>query len=403
VSPDPTRIESVYAKPEQRLLLSCAKTELSSADRDRVCDLLKQPMDWASLMMLATSQGVMPILYHSLMAVGRQKVPQAFVEKLQLYYLANVSRNIAFVRELFQVMDLLDGAGILSVPLKGPMLAVTAYGSVSLRQFCDLDILVHRSEVRRAKECLSSAGYVNNFGLTLAAEDALIRYQKDFQFVSPGRGTIIELHWALEPAKRFRSFNDERVWQRLTHATLEGRVFPNLCPEDSLLYLCLHGANHRWDRLCWICDVAQTIERYPEMDWQAVVGEAHKLQCQRILFLGLSLAATLLDAPVPAAVADRAASYPQVDKLTALVTEQLFAAPEHVSELSRSLSFHVMVRESLMHKVQLWARRILVPDALDFRGSRLPPALFFLVPLFRPLRLLGKHVPTLLAPQSWRR
>jgi hypothetical protein len=403
VSTDPASIERMYAKPEQRLLLYCARTDLSSAYRARVCDLLGQPIDWPSLMMFATSQGVVPILYHSLMAVGRQNVPQDFVENLQLHYLANASRNVAFVRELFQVMDLLDRAGIRSVPLKGPMLAATAYGNISFRQFCDLDILVHREDVHRAKECLTSEGYVNNFGLSREAEDALIRYQKDFQFISPVRGVLIEIHWALEPSRRFRSFNDERVWKRLSQATLEGRVSPNLCPEDSLLYLCLHGANHRWDRLCWICDVARTIERYPELDWQAVLEEAHKLQCRRILLLGLTLASTLLDAPVPAAVADLAATDPQVDKLTALVTEQLFAAPEHVSDLSRSLSFHVMVRESLVHKVQLWARRILIPDALDFRTSKLPPALFFLLPLFRPLRLLARHVPTQLVPRLWRR
>jgi hypothetical protein len=221
--------------------------------------------------------------------------------------------------------------------------------------------------------------------------------------VSPGSGIIIELHWALEPGRRFRSFNDEEVWERLIEADLDDRKVRGLCPEDSLLYLCLHGANHRWDRLGWICDAAQTIKRCPNLNWNLVAEEARALHCQRILYLGVALARTFLDAPVPAEVACTAMSYPDVDKLMALVTAHLFALPAHGSELRRSFSFHLMVRESLWHKIQLWARRVLLPDALDFRASRFPPALFFLLPLFRPLRLLAKHVPAHMVPPSWRR
>ena len=101
----------------------------------------------------------------------------------------------------FGVLELLNSESITAVPLKGPILAKQAYGNVSLRQFCDLDILVHRAQVRRAKEVLATAGYVNNFGLTSVAEDALIRYQKDFQLASPGSGTIIELHWGTRTRK----------------------------------------------------------------------------------------------------------------------------------------------------------------------------------------------------------
>ena len=163
------------------------------------------------------------------------------------------------------------------------------------------------------------------------------------------------------------------------------------------------GASHRWDRLCWICDTAQTIKQYPTLDWQSLVEEARALRCRRILYLGLALAQLLLDAPLPPAVADAAMRYPAVNKLVELVMHHLFASPEEVSDLRRSFSFHLMVRESLLHKVQLWARRVLLPDALDFRASKFPPALFFLLPLFRPIRLLAKHVPGHLMPPSWRR
>lgn len=391
-----------HVKPEQRLLLACARTDLSLDRKDLILTLAKQAIDWRNLLMLAQRHGVVPILYRSLAAVGRVPAPNEVLESLRMQYLTNAGKNLVFVRELFKILDLLNREGVRAVPIKGPVLAASSYGNVSLRQFCDLDILVHRDHIRRSKELLTTAGYVNNFGLTAAEEDALINYQKDFQFVAPGSGTIVELHWALEPGSRFRSFNDETVWKRLTTVTVEGRDVPALGPEDALLYLCLHGANHRWDRLCWICDTAETIARNPELDWEPLIEEARKLRCQRVLFLGLILATSLLDAPVPSAIALTAMSYPHVGELASLVNEQLFDPPSGVSDLRRSFSFHSMVRESLLDKAQLWGRRVLLPDALDFRASKFPPALFFLLPLFRPLRLLAKHVPPHLVPSRWK-
>ncbi len=268
---DLSRLYAIYARPEQRVLVCCARTAPDSDAKSFIQDLLRQPMDWTYLLDIAHNHGVMPILYRSLNALCEGNIPVHVRDPLQMRYLGNAVRNLRFARALFEVVDLLDSERIPSVPLKGPVLAATAYGNLSLRQFGDLDILVHRQDVLKAKNLLTSAGYVNSFGLTTEAEHALIRYQKDFQLISPVRGTIVELHWALEPGKRFRRFSDEIVWKRLTEAQVEGRALPNLSPEDSLLYLCMHGANHRWDRLCWICDVAQTIARYPDLDWDLVV------------------------------------------------------------------------------------------------------------------------------------
>ncbi len=403
MSTDLSRWDAIFVKPEQRLLRCCASTAPGSEVKTLIRDLLRQQMDWTYLLDIAHDHGVMPILYRSLNGADQEKVPTHFLESLQMRYLGNASRNLRFARTLLEVVDLLESQGIPSVPLKGPVLAASAYGNLSLRQFGDLDILVHRQDVLRAKHLFTSMGYVNSFGLTREAEDALIRYQKDFQLISPGLGTVVELHWSLEPGKRFRHFCDETVWKRLTEVPVEGRHLRSLGPEDSLLYLCLHGANHRWDRLCWISNVAQTIHRYPDLDWDLLVEQAFQLQCRRILFLGLALAGILLDASLPPEIAGKAIRYPGVGKITELVIDRIFSAPPNLSELRRSFSFHLMVSESWEAKIRLCGRRIVFPDAVDFGSSKLPPWLYFLLPLLRPIRLMAQHSPWHLLPVSWRR
>jgi hypothetical protein len=44
------------------------------------------------------------------------------------------------------------------VPFKGPALAVQAYGDLSLRQYDDLDLLIHEADVPRAYQLLIANG-----------------------------------------------------------------------------------------------------------------------------------------------------------------------------------------------------------------------------------------------------
>jgi len=62
------------------------------------------------------------------------------------------------------------------------------------------------------------------------------------------------------------------------------------------------SSRHRWERLTWLCDVAEIMRLRPEMDWDVVIARSQVLICQRMLFLGVLLAHRLLDAPLPIAI-----------------------------------------------------------------------------------------------------
>ena len=60
-----------------------------------------------------------------------------------LYFTANaLSRVITRMAELQRVMEVLGATGVPVLALKGPALAVQAYGDVSLRSYGDVDVLV---------------------------------------------------------------------------------------------------------------------------------------------------------------------------------------------------------------------------------------------------------------------
>ncbi len=70
-----------------------------------------------------------------------------------------------------------------------------AYGDLSLRQFGDLDILIHKRDLLRAKELLISQGY--QLKLTDAQEAAHIYSYYTLPFVRTNGKILVELHWAL--------------------------------------------------------------------------------------------------------------------------------------------------------------------------------------------------------------
>ena len=64
-------------------------------------------------------------------------------EELEGRAQANRLRDLELTGELARLLDRFRRDGIAAVPYKGPVLAAQAYGDVALREFVDLDILVH--------------------------------------------------------------------------------------------------------------------------------------------------------------------------------------------------------------------------------------------------------------------
>jgi len=66
--------------------------------------------------------------------------------------LTNAARNVFLTNKLFEILNLFKKNDILALPFKGPVLAESVYGDLSLRQFVDLDILVHNHDAISTKQ-----------------------------------------------------------------------------------------------------------------------------------------------------------------------------------------------------------------------------------------------------------
>lgn len=374
-------------KPEVQMLLACSRTAVGERHAAQITALATKTMDWERLVYLAMGHGVVPLLYRTLNSIKPVSVPLSVMERFRNKAQEIAGRNLLLATELLSLLDLFNANGISVMPHKGPALACQVYGELRLRSFIDLDIIVRRIDIPKVRNLLAENGYQPKLKMTASKERAILRSECDEVFTGTS-GRILEVHWAITPP--FFSFNldTEDLFSRSTRIELLGKSVLAPSPEDLLLILSVNGAKDMWNRLEFICRVAELLNRYPEMHWPSLFTRARQLGADRMLLLGLFLAHELLGASLPAEVLQRFQRSKILWGMANQVSERLFVRPEDVPSQFELTRFRLRTRERLRDRFTYCFKRALSPTYKDLENLSLPPSLEFLYPLVRPFRLI---------------
>ena len=335
---------AVRSFPAARLLLCCAQAYHDTPSVERLAPLLQADLDWTSLLRMALRHRILPLLYRSLHTACPDAVPQTIRTELHHHFHANAQRNLFLAGTLLQLLRLLEVHNICAIPYKGPVLAAAVYGNLTLRQFGDLDILVRKQDVPRVKALLLAQGYR---WWDQRPFTCFPRLRRVYEFVSADGQVLVELHWAITSSTFYFPLDPACLWEHCDTVSMLGTPVRTMAPEHLLLILCVHGAKHHWERLAWICDVAALLRAYPEMDWGQILKQAERLGSMRMLLLGLLLAHTLLEAPLPKDTQQRLHIDPVLASLAAQVCTILFHdASRSLCAVDRPM-FYLRLRERL--------------------------------------------------------
>ncbi len=382
-------------RPENELLICLARPTVDVAKTERVRRLVRGGLDWDYLLAMADRHNVIPRFYYHLNAICPETVPDQALFKLQDHNQENTRRSLFLTGELLKLLELLEAQGIRAVPFKGPTLAWCAYGDVALRQFGDLDILVHKQDVLKVRELLVDEGFNPTPELTSAQEAALLRFDCAYNF-SNDKNVMFDVHWNFAAPYFSLAVDVQGVWDRLETITISGKQLQTLSTEDLISVLCLHGFTHLWERLGWTCDVAGLIDRQRNINWQVLLNNAVRQGSRRILSLGLLLASELLEAPLPLDVLQTAKADPEVRTLAEQVQRRLFATGPAPSGLLAGTSLQLRMRERKRDKLTSCLRLAAAPRVYDWMLMPLPARLFLLYYLLRAIRLAARYGAKLL-------
>lgn len=327
-----------------------------------------------------------PLLYAHLNALAPGRVPKpAFVE-LWRRYEHHARRNLELAGALARVVAALERQGIAGVPYKGPLLAQSLYGSLALRAFDDIDLLIRRRDLARAKVVITAEGYAPYYALKPAVEAAMAEshLQYHFIFVHRESGHLLEAHWKTDPAFPVER-EDDAWWQGLGGVELAGERVRAFSPDEQLLMSCIHAMRHHGYRLCWIVDVAEALRHDRPLDWQWIIARARELGAWRRVAVTLSLAHDVLAAPLPQEVLAQVAADPAAARLAARIGERLFEADGGDLSVVERLRLDLALFDRRAHRAAHLLSVAFEPSLHEWTAWPLPRALY---PLYLPMRVV---------------
>jgi hypothetical protein len=369
---------------EWKVLVACASV---AVDPERLTGLARS-VDWSRLLVLAEEHGVLAHLRKRLGELGETLVPREIRRMLVELHRAQVFSTLRMTAELFRLLELFRGKGIPALVVKGPVLAMQAYGDPSMRGYGDLDLLVRQPHIRSATELFEAAGYQAT--VPLRAIDAG-RIPGQYLFTQPETKLLVELHNDLTLRYFPRRLAIEDFFARQIRVRLDAYDAPALAVEDELVLICIHGAKHLWERLIWIADVAALVSRQSSIDWGRARASAQAVGAEHMLHTGLRLAGDVLGAHLPEDVSQRVREDALAAKLVSGILRWLPAAGYDPPGVFGRAAFRLRMRGGGFSAPAYLLRLSLSPTEEDWKQQDAEDRHGFFDALRRPFRLARKY------------
>lgn len=399
-------------------LIKCCQTDPSENDIEFIHSYLHnalsgnthrvQQPDTKALITLANQHGILPLIYKTIKKLQPvTEMPRRHsgidpesgsslhmvINELKAHYQSIVQRNMLMSAELIRIMKLFREHNIEALAFKGPTLSQTAYGDITLRQFGDLDILIKRSDISPMIDLLISDGYVPELKLDKKMKDTVLNALNVMGFYKSASNILIEIHWELLSKNYAIRWDEGALWhQKSEHTTINNNSIQVLPHEEQLLYLCIHGAKHLFERLEWICDIDRSIKVNPDINWTYLLDEAEKRGVKRMLYLGLALCQQFFRLELPELIQE---NIKQDKVLQGLITKVIKMNFSGISQEEKSYSTFGLLynmRENLSDQLRFILYGLFAPKFDDFKSIQLPKYLVFLYPILRPFRLVKKYM-----------
>jgi hypothetical protein len=342
-------------------------------------------INWDRFVALADRNCVTPLVSASLYG-ERDYLPSEVAQKLRLSYAANARRCLRLASCAENIFASLDADGVAAIAIKGPTLALAAYGDLALRVFSDLDVMVHQSDLARAARTLARIGYTSSAYDEKAIAsgffpDVALNFARD--------DNIVDLHWRLAPSYFPFAPEGEPVWQRTVEIELPGRRVRALGRRDAILFQACHGSKHGWTTLGHVSDFARLLAASAPADLDGLVDEARRIGSLRMVLLGVDLAASLSLCEVPAQLLEAARHDSHVTALSRTVRRHLFDPARDSAFAEWRIALGTI--QPLGGRLRYLIERIAAPKLSDRELMPLPVALYPLYYLARPFSVVLRH------------
>lgn len=366
---------------------ACVAWPRTARDIARIRRLAGRGYDAERLRAVALRHGVAALVADGLRAAA-EPVPPGIERVVRV----RAAAALAQLGETIALREILAGAGVAMLALKGGVLAQRLYGNVTLRESADIDIAVAPGDVAAAWDALGAAGFDRSRPAGALPPHRLARYLRAAKdsLHRRGYGSVVELHWRLSDEAAEPAIPPPGEWREV--AVAPGRTLPTLGDARLFAYLCAHGAAHLWARLKWLADVATLLHTAPDGGaawWAAAARHGDR----RAVASAILLAHDVLAVPLPAGfVAPRSWRL----RLLVALARRVLRAGGGTRELATTrwrgwaeFAAKLLVAPTPRHARHVIGRLLVSGD--DVAAVALPPGLSPLYVVLRAPRLLRRR------------
>lgn len=400
---------------ELKFLIACCQTDPSKDDINFIHSYLNTPAQSddsntihyslltthsaQKLIALASRHGILPLVYKTIknleppcssLPATHCPLPTlplpTLINELKAHYQTIARRNMLMSAELIRIIQLLEKNSIEALAFKGPTLSQMAYGDITLRQYVDLDVLTRKKDIYKIDALLKAEGYERLLNITPVQEKVYIQYAHDIGLIHPKKGIHFEMHWSFLDEDYPMQVDLEDFWKETQEVKLNGHPVPTFSNENLLYYLCIHGSKHLWERIEWIKDLDLMI-RNETIDWGIFITKTEGSGFEKMVYLGLSLSASLFETSLPQNIQHKIPLYPQINTVSTFILESWQMPKSTSQKTSAMLKLFPGIKEQIiyLHKI------ICKPSFNEYWYVDLPKGFYWGYYLVRPYLLIKKY------------
>ena len=387
-----------------KFLIACCQMEPSADDITFIYSYLNAEHFTTNVLIdLAHQHGVLPLVYKTLKSLFENTSPRSLsmskcnpqiLTELKVHYMHISQRNMLMSAELIRIMKLLEDNDIEALAFKGPTLSQLAYGDITFRQYSDLDILTQKKDIYKIYSLLKSYGYERLLTLTPVQEKIWIKNTHDMGFMHPTKHIHIEMHWSLLDEDYPMQVNLKDFWKELQEITISGHPLHTFSNENLLIYLCIHGSKHLWERIEWVKDIDLLIRNH-KIDWEKIIENVKNSDFYVMFYLGLILSRQLFHTPLSHNIQDNIYLENELSKLSSHVF--LTWTYPNLGNLTfwekvKNINYKLLFFSTVQQKINFLYKTLFRPTYRDYNYIQLPSYLFWVYAFIRPLLLLKEYI-----------
>ena len=341
---------------------------------------------------MAYSHGVFPLVYNTL-KIYDDLIPHEQISYMKQVYMNIVKQNMLMTSELIKVIELLENNAIKVIAFKGPSLSQLLYGDITLRQYSDLDILVDIDDLYTVSEILKSINIKADKSIDFLKNEKLLEIGSDFSLFSQNN-IHLELHWNL-----FRKLLIDKSTDFISSNNLEVNInskkIKTLNYDYLLIYLCVHGSKHLWERIEWIVDIDKLL-KVGIFDWNFILKISKELKVYNMFLLGISLSDELFDSNIPTEIRNHYLTNNKVQnlkfKMINLLNSNFMHEEKEKKIMILKFKYIMQMFDSKVEPLKYIISIIFKPTHYDIYFINIPSAFSFLYYLVRPIRIIFNSI-----------